>query len=399
MPYLPRRLPRPPSREVGVLSAVAFSVAVGYGLVAPVLPRFATSFGVSRSSAGLVLSVFAFMRIVGALGAGRFVDRVGERLVLASGIGIVGVSSLLAGASQSYGQLVALRGAGGIGSAMFSVSAMSIVLRSTPRASRGRAVGLFSGSFLLGGICGPAVGSTVAHLGLRTPFYIYAVTLLVAGSIGLALLPRRALDEVPVEADEHPGLPLREALRTREYRAALFTNMADHWAALGIRNTLIPLFVVESLLLGDEWAYRGFFLVAVVNGLSLYPAGRWADNRGRKPVLMLGLLLLTSSVVMLAFARDLPTYLGAMAVFGVGSGLLQVAPAAIVGDVAGGRSGPTVAAYQMSGDVGAVLGPYIAGKVVDTTTSYPAAFGLTAGVLGVAVLLAIMSRETRRVAP
>lgn len=398
MPFLPRRLPRPPSREVGVLSAVAFSVAVGYGLVAPVLPQFATSFGVSKSSAGLVLSVFAFMRIVGALGSTRLVDRLGERILLATGIGIVGVSSLLAGASQTYGQLLALRGAGGIGSAMFSVSAMSIVLRSTPRESRGRAVGLFSGSFLLGGICGPAVGSTVAGLGLRMPFFIYAGTLLVAGGIGLALLPRRNLGDVPVESEEAPAVPIRAALRTRAYRTALYTNMADHWAALGIRNTLIPLFVVESLMVGDEWAYRGFFLVAIVNGLSLYPAGRWADGRGRKPVLMLGLLLLTSSIAMLAVARDVPTYLAAMVLFGIGSGLLQVAPAAMVGDVAGGKGGPTVAAFQMAGDVGAVLGPFIAGKVVDTTGSYSVAFWLTAAVVGAAVLLAATAPETRRVA-
>lgn len=398
MRLLPDRLPRPPSREVGVLSAVSFSVAVGYGLVAPVIPRFATSFGVGRKEAGLILSVFAFMRIVSALGSGRLVNRVGERLVLAAGIGIVGVSSLLAGASQSYVQLLLLRGAGGLGSAMFSVSAMSIVLRSTPPASRGRAVGLFSGSFLLGGIAGPAVGSTVAHLGLRTPFFIYAGTLLVAGSIGLAMLPRTPLADPPPVPGQADGLTLRAALRTRPFRAATYTNMADHWAALGIRNTLIPLFVVESLLLGDHWAYRGFFVVAVCNGLVLWPSGRWADERGRKPVMLLGIVILTSSLLLLAAASGLTGYLVAMVLFGVGAGMLQVAPAAVVGDIAGGRSGPTVAAYQMAGDVGAVVGPFVAGAVVDSTGSYDAAFLLTAGVLGVAVLLTILAPETRRVA-
>jgi len=396
MSFLPRRLPRPPSREVGVLSAVAFSVAVGYGLVAPALPKFATSFGVSRRAAGLVLSVFALMRIASALGSGRLVNRIGERLVLATGIGIVGVSSALAGASQSYLQLVVLRGAGGVGSAMFSVSAMSIVLRSTPPAARGQAVGVFSGSFLLGGICGPAVGSTVAHLGLRTPFFIYAGTLIVAGSIGLALLPRTPLAEAVV-AGEPAGMTLRQALRLRAYRAALVTNFSDHWAALGVRNALIPLFVGEALGLEDAWAYRGFFVVAGVNALVLLPAGRWADDRGRKPVLVAGLVILASALVLLASVETLAAYLVAMALFGLGSGMLDVAPAAVVGDVAGGRSGPTVAAFQMAGDGGAVLGPYVAAGLVDWV-SYSAAFWVTAGVLGVAVLLAIMAPETRRVA-
>jgi DHA1 family multidrug resistance protein-like MFS transporter len=394
MPTLPRRLPRAPSREVAVLSAVAFSVAVGFGLVAPVITRFAKSFGVGRAAAGLVISVFAFMRLVSALGCGRLVNRIGERLVLALGIGIVGVSSALAGASQSYVQLLVLRGAGGVGSAMFSVSAMSLVLRSTTPAQRGRAVGLFSGAFLLGGIGGPALGSTVAHLGFRAPFFIYAGTLLVAGGIGLALLPRGPLLDPPADPSRPSGTTLAQAFRNRAYRAALAANLADGWAALGVRSALIPLFVAEVLHVGDAWTYAGFFVVAGVNALVLYPAGRWADLRGRRPILMWGCALSAAAMGLLALDETLVSYLVAMALFGLGSGLLDVAPAAVVGDVAGGRSGTTVAAYQMSGDAGSVVGPYVAGVLADKA-SYAAAFGVTAGVLGAAAALAFAAPETR----
>src|SRR5579875_1364162 len=106
-------------RDVAVLSAVAFAVALGFGIVAPALPVFARDFGVGRAAAAAVISTFALLRIAFALPAGRLVNRLGERLVLATGIGIVAVSSLLAGMAQSYWQLVVLRGAGGVGSAMF----------------------------------------------------------------------------------------------------------------------------------------------------------------------------------------------------------------------------------------------------------------------------------------
>src|SRR5579875_1009375 len=85
------RLPR----EVRVLVVVAFFVALGFGIVSPALPVFARDFGVGRAAAGAVISAFAVMRIAFALPAGRFIDRVGERLVLATGIAIVAVSSLL----------------------------------------------------------------------------------------------------------------------------------------------------------------------------------------------------------------------------------------------------------------------------------------------------------------
>lgn len=387
-------LPRPPSREVAVLSAVAFSVAVGFGLVAPVITRFAESFGVGKAAAGAVISVFALMRLASALACGRLVNRIGERLVLAAGIGIVGVSSALAGASQSYVQLLVLRGAGGVGSAMFSVSAMSIVLRSTTPAQRGRAVGLFSGSFLLGGIGGPALGSTVAHLGFRAPFYIYAATLVVAGGIGLLLLPRSPLTDQPLAPGEPEGTTLREALSLRAYRAAMAANLSDHWAAMGVRNALIPLFVVEVLDLPDRWVYIGFLVVAGANACLLYPAGRWADQRGRRPVLLTGLLVLASGMTVLATQESLVTYVVAMALVGIGSGMLDVAPAAVVGDVVGGRSGTTVAAFQMAGDTGAVVGPVVAGALADKV-SYAAAFGVTAAVLGGAAALAYAAPETR----
>jgi len=126
-----------------VLAAVAFSVAVGFGIVAPAIPVFARDFDVGRAAVGLVLSAFALMRLASALGVGRLIDAIGERVVLATGIAIVAVSSALAGLAHSYLQLLVLRGAGGIGSAMFSVSAMGLLLRTVDAHHRARAVGLF----------------------------------------------------------------------------------------------------------------------------------------------------------------------------------------------------------------------------------------------------------------
>ena len=64
--------------EVAILTSVAFTVALGFGIVAPAIPLFACKFGVSVAAAASVISVFALMRVVGALPAGRMVDRFGE---------------------------------------------------------------------------------------------------------------------------------------------------------------------------------------------------------------------------------------------------------------------------------------------------------------------------------
>ena len=169
---------------------------------------------------------------------------------------------------------------------------------------------------------------------------------------------------------------------------------------LGIRSALIPLFVSDVLHKSPGWTGLGFVIVAGVNAAVLFPAGRYADTHGRKPVMVAGCLASATGVTLLAVSPTLAGYLVAMAIFGFGSGLLDVAPAAVVGDVAGGRGGRLVAAYQMSGDTGVILGPLIAGHLADVGSrgshpSYALAFGVTAAVLAFAGLVALSARETR----
>ncbi len=404
-------------REVPILASVAFAVAVGFGIVAPIIPVFAQSFGVSRAAAAAVVSAFAFMRLLSALAAGRIVDRLGERRILAVGIGVVAVSSALAGLAQSYAQLLVLRGVGGVGSAMFTVSAYSLLLRSAPTEQRGQATGLFTGGFLVGGITGPALGGLISEFSLRAPFFLYAGTLAVAGSIGLFLLPRPEKS-----ADAGAGgssASLATAFRSPAYRAALAAQFADSWSVLGVRAALVPLFVTESaadggLDLSRSWVGIGFGLVAALNAGVLLPAGRFADRVGRRPVLLAGTGFSTLGMVLLASAGGLPLYLIALVVLGLGSGLLHVAPGAMVGDTVtamppspavpaeqpptrAGRGGTVVAAFQMTGDLGSVLGPLVAGRLADGV-GYGAAFGATAGVIGVAFCFALFAPETRRAA-
>jgi len=382
--------------EAAILSAVSFTVALGYGIVAPAIPAFARQFGVSVAAAASVISAFALMRVAGALPAGRLVDRFGSRAVMATGISVVAVSSVLAGFSRSFVQLLVLRGVGGLGSAMFSVSAQALLLASVPSDLRGRASGVYSGGFLLGGISGPALGGIVAAWSLRAPFFLYGGLLLVPAAIaafglrsGSRMRPDRARTDGGFAA-------LAEALRSRAYRAAAAANLADGFAVLGVRGAIIPLFVRDSLHRSATWTGIGFLLFAALNGAALLPAGRIADTLGRRPVIVAGCAISAAGMVMLAVLPGLWAYLGALAVAGFGSGLLDVAPAAMIGDLLDGRGGGImVAFYQMAGDIGSVTGPIAAGFLVDSA-SYPAAFALAAAVLGAAALLGLVSPETRK---
>ncbi len=381
--------------EVAVLTAVAFAVALGFGIVAPAIPLFAKSFGVSNYAASSVVSVFAIARFVSAPFNGRIVDRIGERLALAIGIGVVGVSSLLAGFSGSFEQLLLLRGVGGVGSSLFTVASTSLLLRVVTADQRGRATGAYQAGFLFGGISGPAFGGALTAWSLRAPFFVYAVTLLAAGSIATIYLARSTLrDREAAAGTLHAPTPFGTAIRNPAYRAALVTNFANGWAVFGVRAALVPLFVAEYLHLGPQTTGNGLVVSSVVQAIVLIPAGRLVDEGGRRPFMRGGALLGLAACLVLAFAGSGWSYLGAMALFGAGSAMLAVASAAVVGDVIGGRGGTAVAAYQMSADAGTFVGPQAAGKLSDLY-SFQSAFLVTAAVSALAVVASVLMPETR----
>ena len=398
MPFVPRfhRGPfRDLPREVAILTAVSFTVALGFGIVAPDIPAFARHFGVSTAAAAGVVSAFALMRIVGALPAGRLVDRLGEPVVMTAGIAIVAVSSILAGFSGSFAELIILRGVGGLGSAMFGVSAQTLLLVSVPNEQRGRASGLFAGGFLVGGISGPALGGLIAAWSMRAPFIIYGCLLVVPAVIAAAVLRDGSHRRTgPHSSARRAFADIARALRDRAYRAAAVANLADGFAAIGVRSAIVPLFVRDVLHRSALWTGIGFGVVAVLNAATLLPGGRLADRLGRRPVIVAGCLVSAGGLVMLALLPGLSGYLAALAIFGLGSGLLDVGPAAMLGDILGDRGGTVVASYQMAGDIGAVTGPVTAGYLVDVA-SYGAAFGLAAAVLGGAAVLGSAAPETR----
>lgn len=396
-------------REVAVLTAIAFFVALGFGILIPSLPIFASTFGVSAFQAGIVISVFALVRFVTSPLSGAMVNRVGERTVLSSGLLIVALSSLAAGFSQSYGQLLVLRGAGGLGSSMFTVSAMALLLRVVPNYQRARASSAFHGGFLLGGVAGPAVGGIVVAVSIRAPFFVYAAALLVASVVSLVFLSRAQLLEREEQVSGGNAGKLQElrvALRDKAYQAALGANLITGFVIFGLRSSVVPLFVVEGLQRGASMSGIGFLVAAAVQAVFLLPAGRMADTRGRRPALLFGTLATAAGMALLTLSDVAVNTLGtaglvgvflfllAMAVQGFGGAFMGSAPSALVGDIMGGRKGGVViATFQMMSDLGAIVGPLMAGLLVDAF-DYGWGFAAGAALALVPILLVLRMPET-----
>lgn len=398
-----RRLPK----EIYVLVAAAFIVALGYGIIAPVLPQFAASFNFGVTAATIVVSSFALFRFVFSPSSGRLVDAFGERRIYLTGLLVVAASTAAVAFAQNYWQLLIFRGLGGIGSTMFSVSAMALIIRLAPIDGRAKATSTYATAFLVGNIAGPVLGGAMAGWGMRIPFIIYAVGLLIAAIVVRVFLASTAsegsstkLGRARLEATKNEKqmevMTFRQAWQDSAYRSALVSAFVQGWASMGIRVAIYPLFAIQALKADTAVAGLALTMFAIGNASAVTVVGRYADTYGRKPFIQWGLLVLGVTTAALAFTDSIWLFFIFSIVAGVGSGLANPAQQATVADVIGSerKGGRVLAKYQMALDGGAILGPVIAGAVVDHF-DYSWAFVLTGILCLMASAFWFIGRETR----
>ena len=379
---------------VYITTAVGFFVAVGYGLIVPAIPLFAKSFGVNNTAIGLIVSTFAFARFSTGFVVGKVVEKFGERLTLGIGLFLVAISTLLAGLAQSYWQLLLFRSAGGIGSMCFSVSANAILMRVVSSDLRGRAQATYNSGFLIGGMAGPAFGGLLTAISLRVPFFVYSVTLTIAGAVGLIYLNEKHLIHRHNLPEATEPIHFRSAIKQFAYLSALVFAFLTNWVIFGLRNSILPLFVRDQLNSSAEVVGYGFTVSAILQGISLTFVGRLSDSKGRKLLLYVGWITILIADLTLAAANSAHFYYLSMAIFGIGAAFMGTGHSNIVGDLFGGRAPKAIASWQMAGDAGMIVGPIVLGYLADAH-SYRVAFISSSIFFSLSLFFILKMKETR----
>ncbi|MBB1482832.1 MFS transporter [Tessaracoccus sp. MC1865] len=389
-----RREPIP--AEIWVLVAAAFLIALGFGIVAPILPQFAKSFDVGVMAASAIVSVFAFVRLIFAPAGGALIGKFGERRIYLLGLSIVALSSALSGLAPDYWTLLLFRGLGGIGSVMFTVSSMGLLVRLSPPGQRGHTSSLYGSAFLLGNIFGPILGSALSGLGLRVPFFLYAAAVFASVLVVMVFLRRdTGAPEVPGQAQ--PRMTLSEAMALPYYRALLVTGFAHGWANFGVRIALLPLMAAAVPTIGAAAAGIALTLFAVGNAITQQATGRLIDRLGRRPFLVVGLGL--SALVTLPFGwfDTLTWFFVLSAAAGAGAAFIAPASQALLADLIGSNrnGGQALSTYSMATDLGSIAGTLLAGAIADIL-GFGWAWAVTAFVLAVAMLPWFFVKRPRR---
>ena len=355
------------------LLAISITVALGFGMIIPVFPPFARSFGVGLAAIGLVQMVFGLTRFSFGLVGGMFVDRFGERACTMTGLLIVCVSSYAVGFSQTFPQLVLARGFGGAGSALFIAGLMNRILRIIEPEAMGRATGAFRASFLVGIAAGPLLGGVLArYLGLRAPFHIYATGLIVATAIAFVVMRGEARD---VEVEKKRPLEALRAARPLfgdiRYVVALLATFVGWWTISGPTQVIGVIYAREELFLTEFQVAVALTMLALGEIVVLYGAGKAADYFGRRAVLVPSLIVVAIATLLLGQIQD-ATWVFFPLTMLIGAGIAAGGTAAgglLADSIPKGGSGTAVGVNQMAGDLGYLLSPTAIGAIADTSYS------------------------------
>lgn len=203
LPVLMRARPRQGLVLVLVCAAQAM-VGLDVAIVNVALPSIQRDLGVGQGSLQWVVVAYGLLLGGFLLAGGRTADLLGRRRVLLAGLGLFTVASLLAGVAQNAGLLITARGLQGLGGALITPAALSLLAVTFREGSqRNRALGIFGA---VGGVAG-TVGVVASGLiadgpGWRWSFFINVP----AGLVLIALAAACLAADKPGDRSERPDV-------------------------------------------------------------------------------------------------------------------------------------------------------------------------------------------------
>lgn len=380
------------------LFIIGFSVQLGMGIVAPVLPDIMRDFSLGAFQAGMVITAFGLARLITDVPLGLLLDRMNRTYLLICGALLIVLGSLAAGLSQDYSVLLIARFVMGVGSAFCTVTALFILSKVAGGGSRGKAIGAYQAAMLGGNSFSPAVGGIIAAAGgWRASFLFCAAT----GGVALLLIlfaSRRGVFRF-IPATQKPRVMQAITAKGRQIPwnvvAIDFTTFMLFFSLNGFNNGMVPLFGGSELGIGSATLGLILGVGSLVRFAVTLGSGYASDRYGRKVVIVPGMLLLAAGTIGFTLVDDLPGFLLCLALLSLGGFGNSVPTTMVVDAVGAGRVGLAISTNRCIGDAGVLLGPAMLGWIVDRA-GFSAAAAATAALLLLTVPGLVFAVHERR---
>lgn len=370
------------NRRLFAIFLIVFIDLLGFGLILPLLPYYAETFGATDFQVGLLVAVYAAAQFIATPILGRLSDRVGRRPVLLISIAGNLVGFIILALARSLGMLFIARIIAGFTGGNISV-AQAYISDVTDARSRARGLGLIGAAFGLGFIIGPALGGVLSQWGFAVPALGAAALSLLNLILVAAWLPESLTLQARQEAQARPPLTLRamvEALRKPLVGPLLHTRFFFAMA-FSTFQTIFALYALRRFNLGPR--ETGYILTYVgvlsvlVQGVAV---GRLTQRFSERALILAATALMALSLLGWAWAPSVPILLVILAPTALSGGVLNtVINSAISKVVAPTDVGGTLGIASALEALTRILSPALGSLLLEQFG--PWAPGLASGVL------------------
>lgn len=368
-----------------------------------ILPSMSTNLQLRYSDMGLLGTGNFLGYLIAVLLAGRFIESVGARIAIFTGLTVSWISMMLIGFSDSLGKIVLLYGITGVGSGITNISIMGLVSKWFTRQKRGTASGIIvigSGfALIISGLLVPFINGLYPQDGWRVNWWISATIVFLVSVWDLLLIRNK-----PEELNLRPvGQPDPETDRLLDIKSTIYTrgltfHLGIIYLLFGLSYVIYITFVITSFVkeygLNEAVAGQLWSLIGLLSLLSGPVFGGLSDRLGRGKGLMI-----VFAMQMIAYAlsatgiKGLPLYMSIF-FFGVTVWSIPSIMAAAAGDYFGPLKAPSVFGFMtFVFSIGQITGPVVAGLIAEATGSLSLVFTISSVSAGIGLFLSSMLKR------
>ncbi len=379
------------------LCTVGFFARLSYALArSPVLPLFALYLGAGPEAIGFAVGVSTVTGIFFKLPAGALSDVIGRKRTMLMGLIVFAVMPFTYLLVTDYAVLIVIRFIHGLATAIYGPVSMAVDA-DVAGGKKGEMLSWFSSVTIIGNLLGAPLGGFILHSlpgAAETTLRDFQNAYLVSGFAGaMALL--LALGILRGDGTGEGKSSLREAHRRfvsgireviSDKRVVITSGMEGiQNMTVGALEAFLPIYAVTVAGLNEFQAGLLWAVQVVVTILSKPLMGRTSDKYGRKPLIIVGILLCAGSFALIPLLRDFHLLMGTAAVFGLGESFVTSSSAALVADVCKEKHfGTAMGTFGTIFDIGHASGPILAGFLI-AQIDFFYAFLIMAGILVMSV--------------
>ena len=360
-------------RNLYILSFTLFVVMLGFGLVIPIIPFYMESMGAGGIEMGLLVTVYAVMRLIFGPLWGALSDRIGRKPVLMIGVLGYGITMLFFGFATKLWMMFLARALSGVLSSATSPTTMAYIGDSTESKDRSKGMGILGAVIGIGTILGPAAGGFLGSVSYSTPFFIAAGMSFLALLLVWTLLP----ESLPVS--QRGKKQERQKVGLKEFRQILFSPLGVLFCltalaslAMASFSGIFGLYALQKFAYGTQMV--GVIMMAVglvsvlTQGLLIGPLSK---QYGEVRIIQSSLFLTAVGFLLISLSHSMPFLMLSISVFTMAVALLTPALSSLTSQWATLEQGITMGFSNAFQSMGRIIGPLLAGAIFDLNYEYP----------------------------